>query len=120
MATKTQYVTIPLEEYKRLLLKEMPADRTNEVAERIIGIIEKGIVYDEHDGKYWSNSIGDHMKAKNGETTMVEVMTMLKYVDFDRYMEIWNRVQTAERNRQAMEAKVEQMNAARELRKEAS
>jgi len=47
-------------------------------------------------------------------------MRMLKYVDFDRYMKIWNGVQTAERNRKAMEAQIAQMNEAKEIRSEAS
>lgn len=116
MASKSQYVTIPLEEYKALLLKEAPTDKSNELCERIIALVEQHVVYDEHDSKYWSNSIGDHMKAKGGDEMVCELMTMLKYVDFDRYMSIWNKTQTAERNRKAMEAQIEQMNAAKEIR----
>lgn len=120
MATKTQMVTIPLEEYKALLLKEQPTEKSHELCERIMALIEQHVVYDEHDSKYWSASIGDHMKAKDGDELVVEAMTMLKYVDFDRYMEVWNKTQTAERNRKAMEAKIDQMNEAREMRKEAA
>ena len=118
MASRTQTVTIPLEEYKALLLKEAPTDRSNELFERIMALIEQHVVYDEHDSKYWSGSIGDHMKAKDGDGLVVEAMTMLKYVDFDRYMEVWNKTQTAERNRKAMEAQIEQMNEARDIRRE--
>ena len=117
---KTQYVTIPLEEYKALLLKEQPTDRSYELCERILEEVEKHVEYDEHDSMYWSNSIGDHMKVKGGDAMVVEVMKMLKYVDFDRYMKIWNGVQTAERNRRAMEERIEQMNEAKEIRKEAA
>ena len=119
MAAKTQYVTIPLEEYKRLLLKEAPSDKGHEVGERLLAMLEQHVEYDEHDSKYWTDSIGDHMKAKNDGGFIVEAMTMLKYVDFDRYMEIWNKTQTAERNRKAIEAQIEQMNEAKEIRSEA-
>lgn len=120
MATKTQMVTIPLEEYKVLLLKESPTDKSNELCERILGMVEQHIEYDEHDSRYWSSSIGDHMKVKNGDELVVELMKMLKYIDFDRYMKIWNGVQTAERNRKAMEAQIAQMNEAKEIRSEVS
>ena len=120
MASKTQTVTIPLEEYKTLLLKEKPSDSDHELCERFLSMLRGQIEYDEHEGKYWSSSIGDHMKSTDGDGLIVEFMTMLKYVDTDRYMEVWNDIMTAERKRKEMEAQIAQMNEAKEIRKEAA
>lgn len=118
MATKTQMVTIPLEEYKALLLKEAPTDKSHELCERILGRLSEHIEYDEHDRCYWTSSIGDHMKAKDDAGFVKEIMVMLKYVDFERYMRIWNDVMSGKRAEDAMQAKIEQMNQAKEIRYE--
>ena len=120
MAGKIQMVTIPLEEYKELLLRDKPTDREHELCERMLTIIRESIEYTEDNSSWYTNHVGDHMKVEDGGKCVAEIMRMLKYVDFDRYMEIWNSVQTAERNRKAMEAQIEQMNEAKEMRKEAS
>jgi len=119
MAAKTQMVTIPLEEYKELLLKERPAESDHELCERLLSILAQHIEYDEHENRYWATSLGNHMKCKDEEDFFKEAMTMLKYVDFDRYMAIWNGVMTAKRNKDAMDAKIAQMNEAKEIRSEA-
>lgn len=119
MAGKSQYVTIPLEEYKELLLKERPSEKEHELCERILSIVRESIEYDEHNSPYYSSHVGDHMKVDDGGKCVAEIVRMLKYVDFDRYMELWNSVMTAERNRKAMEEKVAQMNEAKEIRREA-
>lgn len=116
---KTQYVTIPLDEYKELLLKERPTDRDHEILNRIIDAITAQIKYSEKNR--WSNNyIGDNMGVEydNAVAVVKEIMNILKYTDFDRYMVIWNGVQTAERNRKAMQDQIDHMNAARELRNE--
>ena len=43
---------------------------------------------------------------------------MIKYLDFDRYMKMWNKVMTNERERKAQEELIKQMNEAKELRQE--
>lgn len=116
---KTQYVTIPLDEYKELLLKERPTDRDHEILNRIIDAVTARIKYSKANS--WSdNYIGDEMKVEDDDAVAVvkEIINILKYVDFDRYMAIWNSVQTAERNRKAMQEQIDHMNAARELRNE--
>lgn len=120
MATKTQMVTIPLEEYKALLLKESPSDKDHELWERTVSMLKDHIVYDENEGRYWTSSIGDHMKSSDEKDFVKDLMVMLKYVDFECYMDIWNSVMTGKRNADAMQAKIDQMNEAREMRKEAA
>ena len=116
MAAKTQMVTIPLEEYKALLLKEAPTEKSHELCERMLDMLANHIEYDEHDRVYWTSSIGDHMKVKDGSNFVKDLMVMLKYVDFERYMRIWNDVMTGKRNADAMQAKIDQMNEAKEIR----
>lgn len=114
---KTQTVTISLEEYKELLLKEKPTDNEHEILTRILSVITSHIRYSDKDT--WSSSyLGDNMKIEDCSEVVKEIMKILKYADFDRYMTIWNGVQTAERNRKAMQEKLDQMNRAKELREE--
>lgn len=115
--TQTQYVTITLDEYKELLLKERPTDRDHEILNRIIDTVTANLKYSNENT--WSDRyLGDNMMIENSDNIMQEIMNILKYVDFDRYMAIWNSVQTAERNRKAMQEQIDHMNAARELRNE--
>ena len=114
---KTQVVTISLEEYKELLLKEKPTDKDHEILNRIINAVTAKLVYSEVDR--WSSSyLGNNMKIEDSNEVIKEIMNIIKYADFDKYMTIWNSVQTAERNRKAMQEKVDQMNRAKELREE--
>lgn len=111
---KTQMVTIPIEEYKELLLKDKPTDKDRELCERILGEIAKNLKYTEKE--YYSNCVGDNMEVEHPGDVITEIMRMLKYVDFDRYMKMWNSVMTNERNRKAMNDKLDQMNRAKDLR----
>ena len=113
---KTQTVTISLEEYKELLLKDRPTDKDHEMVERILNEIQKHLEY--ADSKWDSYYIGDNMKVEHPSDIIEEIMLMLKYVDFDRYMKMWNAIQTAERNRKAMAEMSDQMSRAKELRQE--
>lgn len=112
---KTQYITIPLEEYKALLLKENPTNRDHEICERIISTVGESLEYSK-ENSWYSDYIGDNMKVQNGDRVVKEIMHILKYLDFERYMKIWNGVQTAERNRKAMQEQIDHMNAAKDLR----
>ena len=115
--SKTEYVTIPLDEYKELLLKDKPvSDNTN--YERILDYIADRLEYSKKDS--WSSDyMGDNMKYVAGDERLVkEILTMLKYTNFEKYMEIWNKVQTKHRNEEEMKLKIEQMNNAKEIRKE--
>lgn len=112
---KTQTVTISLEEYKELLLKDKPTDKEHEVLTRILNAITAKLQYSDTD-RWSSRYLGDNMKIEDSDEVMQEIMRVLKYVDFDRYMKIWNGVQTAERNRKAMQEQIDQMNRAKELR----
>lgn len=113
---KTQTVTISLEEYKELLLKDKPSTNDHVMVERIFNEIVKHLKF--ADSKWDSGYVGDNMKVEDSLEVIKEIMKMTRYVDFDRYMEIWNGVQSRERKRKAMAEQVEQMNKAKEMRKE--
>lgn len=111
---KTQMVTISIDEYKELLLKDKPSSADHEMVERIFTEIQKNLLYS--DSEWDSGNIGDEMKVKNSHEVIKEIMHMCKYVDFDRYMKMWNTVQSNERKRKAMKAQTDQMNRAKEMR----
>lgn len=119
MANKTEYVTIPLQEYKELLLKETQTpDSDNVNFERVLNYIEERLVYSKED-RWDSSYLGNNLKYKDDNTNLVkEVITMLKYTNFDRYMKIWNNVQTKHRKEEELKMKMEQMNKAKEIRQE--
>lgn len=116
MAAKTQMVTIPLEEYKELLLRERPDDRSAEICERMLDVVASCVEYDESYDRWNNGFIRDHMYAKNGNDAIKEIVIMLRYVDFERYMTLWNKCATKTREREAMEAQIEQMNQAKDIR----
>ncbi len=104
---KTQTVTISLEEYRELLLKGKPSDRDHEILERILIDFHKTVEV----------KIPNHLHDFPTEVCK-EIMQVIRYLDFDRFMKIWNRVRTNERKRKDMEAQIEQMNKAKEMRNE--
>ena len=113
---KTQTVTISLEEYKELLLKDRPTDKDHEMLERIMREFEKHVVF--CDSRWDSGFVGDNMKVEDTTELCLEIMRVIKYVDFDRYMKMWNQVQTTERKRKAMQEQIDQMNRAKAIREE--
>ena len=119
--TKTQYVSIPLEEYKELLLRDKPTDLDHEVLERIMDQIEQSLEYsDDKYGRYSTYDRCDGLGAKHADKLVAGILEMLKIVDIERYMQLWNAVRTGERNRKSMEEMVAQMNQAKEIRQEAA
>lgn len=117
MATKSNTVTISLEEYKELLLKDKPLrGNDGEMLERIFNIIEQNLEYTE--SNYYSSVVMKNVKVKDSDNVLKEIFNMIRYLDFDRYMKIWNNVMTNERKRKEQEMKIKQMNEAKELRKE--
>ena len=108
-------VSIPLEEYKELLLREKPTDKDRELLKRILDIVEPKLEYTED---RWNFKVMENVKLQNADEVAKEIFIMLKYVDFDKYMEIWNKVMTAERKRKEQEEIIKQMKQAKEIRKE--
>ena len=114
---KTQTVTISLEEYKELLLKDRPSDTEHMILGRIMDVLTEYIEYSE-DRTWSSDYLGNNMEITESGKAFKEIVNIIKYTDFEKYMEIWNNVQTAERNRKAMEEQIDQMNRAKEMREE--
>ena len=122
----TQFVTITLEEYKTLLLKEQPKDNLKVVLNALYQLLCDHVKYAEKSTYYGANYIGDNMKFYNSdfdnsnlESDFVTFFRALKYVDTNAYMELWNKIQTEQRKKEEAKAKADQMNKAKEIRKEA-
>lgn len=109
-----QMIKITLLEYRELLLKEKPTNKSHETLEKILSIIESNLEYEESE----YIAIVDNLKIKREEEVLKEILFALKYIDFDRYMTMWNKTMSAEIERKAQEEKINQMNQAKELRKE--
>ena len=119
MAEKIQYVRISLQEYKELLLKDKPAgSRDGEMLERLLDSLANEIKYSEHD--YYSDYLMDNMEISRSSSnkTIKEFLSALKYIDTDKYMTVWNKVMTKHRKAKEIKMKIEQMNKAKEMRKE--
>lgn len=118
MAQKSNTVTIDLEEYKELLLKDKPLKGNDgEILERIFNIIEPALEYSKDE--YYSNIVMKNVRINDSNHVLKEIFQMIKYLDFEKYMKMWNKVMTNERERKAQEEKIKQMNEAKEIRKEA-
>ena len=115
---RTQMVTIPLEEYKELLLKDRPSELDKAIVERFIRTLAEFLDYEEDERPYWSSSVGNHLRVHDAEKLVKELLLALKYTDFERFMDLWNSVATARREKDAQEAMIRQMNEAREIRAE--
>ena len=115
----TQFVTITLEEYKTLLLKGQPKDNLKVVLNTLYQMLCDHVEYSEGNN-YYGDYIGDNMKFndKDMESSFVTFFKALKYVDTNAYMELWNKIQT-KHQKEELKAKAEQMNKAKEIRKEA-
>ena len=114
---KTQYVTIPLEEYRELLLKDSPTDKDKVVLERIMLEYETCIEYTEEERSWDSSLMKDHLKVTGNDKDLIkEITRILKYSDFERYMQVWNKKCTQFRENEAIKAKMKQMKEAKEIR----
>ena len=115
---RTQTVTIPLDEYKELLLRDRPSDHDRELLSRMFEVLSSHLEYEENERSYYSTNVGHHLKVKDADKLVKELVSVLFYVDRERFMQMWNGIASAERERLAQEAMVRQMNEARELRSE--
>lgn len=115
----TQFVTITLDEYKTLFLKEQPKDNLKVVLNTLYQLLCEHVKYSREES-YYGDYIGDNMKFddSNLESDFVTFFKALKYVDTNAYMELWNKIQTEQRKKEEAKAKAEQMNKEKEIRKE--
>ena len=113
---RTQMVTIPLEEYKELLLRDRPSDHDKELAERLLSILGESLEYTDEKMSSWNDVVGPHMQLIGSKSAIKEMLNMLRYVDPERYMGLFNKVMSAERERKANEERINHMNEAKELR----
>lgn len=113
---RTQMVSITLDEYKELLLRDKPSEHDKEVLGKLLDIVSEHLEYTDSGRSYSSYYMGNNLECTNCEKLVKELLKMLYYVDRDMYMRVWNAVVTRHREEQAKEAMVDQMNMAREIR----
>ena len=78
MANKNE-VTISLEEYKELLLKDKPNDKDSMLLDRIKDLIFDNIKYD----KDWNGDV--QIDFKNNTKFTEDLITLIKFIDKDLY-----------------------------------
>lgn len=119
MARMDNMVTISLEEYKELLLRDKPESNDKTIIfEKIMNIIENNLKYTDRDGNYYSEVVMKNTKILDPDKVIREIMTMIKYLDFDRYITIWNKIMNTHRKEEEEKMKAEQMRNAKEIRNE--
>lgn len=118
MASRTQTISIPLEEYKELLLRERPSEREKWLFAGFVEVLQEGLTYTEQTerDRWYTNVVGPHMKVEKADDLVHELLRLIKYRDRELYMRLVNGVMTAERERKANEERVKQMNEAKEIR----
>lgn len=109
-------VSISLEEYKDLLLKDRPTTHEKEVVYRIEELLKEYIIYTDSEWR----AIVDNMDCEKEEELIKEIVLMIKYLDREMYMRVWNNAQNKERERVANEMKAKQMREAKEIKNEQS
>lgn len=105
-------VTISLEEYKELLLKDKPTQHEKEVVYRIEKLLKEYIIYTDNSWR----AIVDDICCEDKEKLIKEIVLMIKYLDREMYMRVWNNAQSKERERVANEMKTKQMREAKEIK----
>ena len=103
-----QMISITVEEYKELLLKEKPNDNAVRILSEFYRIIEKCMEYTDSDYSHnllCNNMIISEYKLKEHAKDFGFV---IKYLDNDAFMKMWKNVQDEEISRKANEIKVKQ------------
>lgn len=117
---QSKFVSIPLEEYKELLLRDAPSHSDKILSERMLQIIASHMEYDPKESSYSSYLIVPNLKCMESNKVLTEIFTMLKYVEREKFMFIFNTLATQYREKLAEDEKIAHMNAAKEARKDDS
>lgn len=108
MANKNE-VTISLEEYKELLLKEKPNDKDRMLLERIKELLFEHIKYE----KDWNDNVSIDFKYDSRFTE--ELITTIKVVDKEFYKEMIKFVCDEKLKKEQEKAKMEKARAIKDI-----
>lgn len=108
MTSKTE-VTIGLDEYKELLLKDKPNDKDTMLLERIKELLFEHIKYE----KDWNDNIIIDFKCDRNFTE--ELITTIKVVDREFYKEMIKFVCDEKAKKEAEKAEMEKAKAIKEI-----
>lgn len=109
---KSNEVTISLEEYKELLLKDKPNNKDTMLLERIKELLYEHIKYE----KNWDNNIT--IDFEYDSKFCDELMTTIKVVDKEFYKEMLKFVCDEKAKKDAQKAKMEIARAIRDIDKD--
>lgn len=108
MANKNE-VTISLEEYKELLLREKPSNKDKMLLERIKELLFEHIKYE----KDWNDNVSIDFKSDNRFTE--ELITTIKVVDKEFYKEMIKFVCDEKSKKDQEKARMEKARAIKDL-----
>ena len=108
MANKNE-ITISLDEYKELLLKDKPNDKDTMLLDRIKGLIFENIKYDED----WDKNV--RVDFKNDSRFVEELITTIKVVDKDLYKEMIKFVCDEKAKKDAEKAQMKKARAIKDI-----
>ena len=111
MANKNE-VTITLDEYKELLLKDKPNNKDTMLLERIKELLYDHIKYE----KDWNDNVT--MDFKYDSKFCEELITTIKVIDKEFYKEMLKYVCDEKAKKDAEKAKMEKARATKELNKD--
>lgn len=111
MANKNE-VTINLDEYKELLLKDKPNNKDTMLLERIKDLLFEHIKY----YKNWNDDIT--IDFKNNSAFCEELITTIKVIDKDLYKEMLKFVCNEKAKKDADKAKMEKARAIKQINEE--
>ena len=109
---KSNEVTISLEEYKELLLKDKPNNKDTMLLERIKELLYEHIKYE----KNWDNNIT--IDFEYDSKFCDKLITTIKVVDKDFYKEILKFVCDEKAKKDAQKAKMERARAIKDIDKD--
>ena len=104
---KDKNVTISLNEYKDLLLKERPSDNDKWLLEKFKDFLASNAVLN-----------GNNIEIKKYQDFEEKTLDFIKMIDFDFYKQIVKKCYDNEIERQENKLKIDKMNKIKELNKE--
>ena len=111
MAIKNE-ITISLDEYKELLLKDKPNDKDAMLLERIKTLIFESIIYYED----WDKNV--KIDFKNDSKFTEELVTTIKVVDKELYKEMIKYICDEKAKKDAEKAQMKKARAIKDVDKE--
>lgn len=113
---RIETVTIPLEEYKALLMKERPSDMDKALVQSIKDAVIENCKIEERD--YYQKYHG--LATKSDSAFVEEVMNAIYYTDREAFCDIYKAVASAEEKQRQNDAKMKLARDVKEMKEDDS